>query len=383
MASTIKLLRNVGGAGTPPPAAAGSEGMLALHFPGAAGTGQGVVLYGHDGTAWRTVPAGVSSGLTAPTTPANGDAWVDTSVTPPLMRIYNGTKWQSVGSVPQTGTTAPPTPTQGEIWIDTTGGVGNALVKVFDGTTFQTVNAAVTTQPMPLGTTGAGPGDGYTAAGTPAITGTIVIGTWGTPSGAYLLTTPTAPAANGSWTSLGGATAFATTAEVLAGTATNAAIDPAGLQSRLAVTPDATPSNDARKLVQLNAQGIIDNGFIHLNFAHFIGTVDITAAPAANWTTGDYAIVAADTLQAAQDAGWALGQDATAGDMIIYDGAAFSLISASPGVQNAVLRAGANPVAADTSITWTAPAADGTVILDGGDPVKSAIDNVTLDAGTY
>lgn len=395
MPTIMQVRRRLTGAAGAPAGVNYLEGELAVNLQDS--TKPEFWVWGGDpaGTApankgWvRLNQAGVQVGTTAPTAPSNGDTWVDTNLTPPLLKVYNGTNWIPVGA--QASATAPANPYHGQIWVDTTGGVGNAVLKTYSGSAWLEISPTITTQNLNLTAHNAAAdiGAAYVAAGSPAITGDIVIATWGAPASAYMLT-GAAPATAGNWTSLGGSVTFASDAQILAGTVANVAIDPAGLQSRMTATPDATPANDARKIVQLNAQGKIDDGFLELDTMIFRGSVDLTAAPpsgAGAWNQGDFGMVSADALQAAQDAGWALGVDASQGDLVVYDGTTYSLITASTNLGNSVLRAGANPVAADMSMTWIAPSTL-TTVLDGTDATKTRVENFTLDncvidGGTY
>lgn len=393
MSSIVQILRSFTSS-TSPTGTNWKEGQLAAGLQD--GNKPTLWVWGGDPTT-GTAPAnkgwirlnsgGVSSGTTAPAGPANGDTWVDTSVTPPLVKVYDGTNWQPVGVT--ASATSPANPFQGQLWVDTTGGAGSAEPKVWDGTAWQNVRTAIQQQSLDLtAQTGAADiGAAYVAAGTPAITGNIVIATWGSPAQAYILSNTAAPQTAASWTSLGGAVTFATPAEVLAGTATQKAIDPAGLQSRMTAAPNAVPANDARKLVQLNAQGKLDSSFLDVHFTHFVGGVDLTQAPASTWASGDMAIVSADALQAAINAGWGITTNAKAGDVIVYDGVNYVLIATANDLTGAVMKAGANAIAADMSMTWIAPTVM-TTVLDGADNTKSQIENFNLencviDAGTY
>ena len=379
MASNIQFLRKInGGIAAPTGYANPQEGMLAISMPDAAGAGQRVVLHAYDGTAWRTMAEGIKAGNTAPAAPANGTLWMNTALTPPALQVYDGTVWRNVSSLPFTGSVAPAagTAVTGQLWVDTTT-AGSPLLKVFDGTAWDTVNAAVTTQTIDMTAQNASAdlGAAYTAAGSPPITGSIVIATWN--GAAYLLTGAPAAAGNAGWTALGSSTNYASGAEIIAGTVADKTIAPDQLRVAAINAPTgaggASTNADADKFIRLNAQGEIDPGFLHVELTHFRGSVDLTAVPpvAPNaFNAGDYGLAAADTLQGAQGAGWGLGKDVKAGDMIVFDGTNYSVISATAGATNAVLRAGANALAADMTMTM-APAAAMTTRIDGGDPLKS------------
>ena len=62
----------------------------------------GKILY-FDGNEWREVGGNdvVPSGSTAPVSPQVGDHWLDTSVTPPVEKLWDGTQWVEIP--PKTG----------------------------------------------------------------------------------------------------------------------------------------------------------------------------------------------------------------------------------------------------------------------------------------
>ena len=68
---------------------------------------------------------GTSVGSTAPTSPSNGQLWVDTSSNPPLVKVWNGATWTIVSFQPtksvitSPGSTAPSSPALGQLWQDT------------------------------------------------------------------------------------------------------------------------------------------------------------------------------------------------------------------------------------------------------------------------
>lgn len=71
-------------------------------------------------------------GITAPLNPKVGQIWVDTSVAPPVIKVYNGTNWLEVkpASVDE-----PSTPYIGQLWLDTSG--NPPILKIYDGTNWQ------------------------------------------------------------------------------------------------------------------------------------------------------------------------------------------------------------------------------------------------------
>jgi hypothetical protein len=139
----------------------------------------------------------------------------------------------------------------------------------FDGAAWRHANpsVAVTTQSITL-PAGADIGAAYTTwATTPAntLTGNVIIATFGTPAQAYILTTPAAPGTASSWTSLGGATTFATQPQVDAGTDTSGAVNSATLRGTSLSGPTgggAPVAGDANKLVRLDSAGKVSDGFV-------------------------------------------------------------------------------------------------------------------------
>jgi hypothetical protein len=84
-------------------------------------------------------PAGLKAALaaqagsgTAPATPTSGTVWVDSSVSPSVIKVYDGTNWIVQTGATATGATAPTTPAAGQIWIDTS--ASPSVTKIWDGT---------------------------------------------------------------------------------------------------------------------------------------------------------------------------------------------------------------------------------------------------------
>lgn len=181
--------------------------------------------------------------------------------------------------------------------------------------------------------------------------------------------------------------AYATAAEILTGTEAAKAIAPDQLRAH--TVNKRAGAADANKLLRLNATGYVDSSFLSITTLNFHSSLDLTKAPAGAWKNGDFGIVT--TIPAAgatPDAGWGIAADAAAvGDLVVYDGTNYDVVAHTAGATNAVLRAGANPVAADMAMTWTAPAA-AKAVIDGSDSSKSQIHNMglvdcVLDEGTY
>ena len=280
---------------------------------------------------------------------------------------------------------------EGELALNFPGAAGGAVkpeLWAYDGAAWRRANpdtsVTVGVAALPGGTAGsaAGVGAAWTAFGTKP-TDPIIIATFaGT---AYVKTG--AGGADGDWTALGAATAFATAAEVLAGTDTAKALNSAVLQSRLTATPDATPANDARKMVMLDAGGKINAGFLPLTGLDFGGNVDMTVAyvaPTPAPVAGSFYFVSkAGSVHSTWQAKLMNTSLASVGlgDMLVYDGTTFHHTANAVDVSGLVPKAGATTMNADASWTF-APAAAGATIIDGGANLP-LIENVTINAGTY
>ncbi len=69
------------------------------------------------------VPAGgvvFTVGPSPPTGPSEGDAWLDTALDPPVLRVYDGARWKTTGAQGRTvfARSAPATGDDGDWWID-------------------------------------------------------------------------------------------------------------------------------------------------------------------------------------------------------------------------------------------------------------------------
>lgn len=90
------------------------------------------------------VQFGTTRGSDVPTSPANGQLWVDTSNNPPELKIYNGATFSLVSFLPSSAVitnpsgTAPSSPTLGQLWLDTSQTPDE--LKVYDGTSFVRVD---------------------------------------------------------------------------------------------------------------------------------------------------------------------------------------------------------------------------------------------------
>lgn len=93
---------------------------------------------------------GLSVGPTAPSTPYNGQMWVDTSTNPPVVKVWNGVTFTVVSFQPSSsiitspGGTAPSSPALGQLWQDTSQTPDE--LKMYDGTSFVRVDPLGITQ---------------------------------------------------------------------------------------------------------------------------------------------------------------------------------------------------------------------------------------------
>lgn len=273
---------------------------------------------------------------------------------------------------------------EGEIALNFPGAAGTTgkpELWAFDGTGWRLVNPSVTitTQSITLGA-GADIGAAYTAwTATPGnvITGSVVIATYGTPAQAYVLTNSAAPGAAASWTSLGGAVAFATAADINTGTDATKAINSVALRG--ATVNTSSGATDANKLPRLDANGKLDLTMLPATATKLAGTLDPTVAPPAGATGGNmYFVSKAGTVNAGFTG--AAGQAAGVGDTMIFDGTNWYLLAETTDLSAYVPLAGTNLMTGN--IVWTGAAGSkaGTTVFDakGG-----TVDNVLLNAGTY
>ena len=173
---------------------------------------------------------------------------------------------------------------------------------------------------------------------------------------------------------------YATSAEIITGT------DTAKLFNASVMAGAATVSSagvaDAGKYVRLDANGKIDSSILNLDAMEYKGGVDVTAAaPAA--TKGDVYIVTTGGTIAASFTGIA-GATATAGDQLIYDGAAWQRVAGATDTSAYLPLAGTAGVAGAAMTSGAVikmnPAAAGNTVLDAA---LGAIDNATIDCGTF
>lgn len=273
---------------------------------------------------------------------------------------------------------------EGEIAFNAPGAPGSSTkpaMYFFDGTGWRLVNpdANITTQAIAL-TGGANIGAAYTAwAGTPGntLTGSIVIATYGTPAQAYVLTNPTQPGVQASWTALGGAVAFATPAQINTGTDSTVAINPAGLRG--ATVNTSAGATDADKIPRLNSNGKIDPTMLAAAATSMKGAVDPSVAPAPGAKAGDSYFA---NKQATANAGYGPGITGTVnlGDMMVFDGTAWHLVPNAQDMSAYIPLAGSNLITGNLVWTGAANAKAGTTIFDGK---GGTVDSVLIDCGTY
>ena len=286
---------------------------------------------------------------------------------------------------------------EGEIAFNAPNAAGSAdkpSMFFFDGTAWRTVNPDVTisTQSVNLGSTGTSIGAAYTTwSGTPGntLTGNVVIATFGSPAQAYVLTNAAAPGTDASWTSLGGAVAFASATDIHGGTDTTKALNSAVLRGEALNAPSGASASatDADKLIRLNAAGQIDSKFMPAVASSVKGAVDPTAAIPAGTTYGSGDIVFANkagTVNAAYTG--AAGTTIKSGDALLFDGTNWHEIpnevdlSAYLALAGGTMADGASITFDTTTAAGTAGGASSLTIIDGK---GGAVKDVVCDCGTY
>lgn len=156
-----------------------------------------------------------------------------------------------------------------------------AAIYSFDGSAWKHLNEAtpVTTQTIDMTSGSAAAahdiGAAYVAKGNPGLTGSVIVGTYGSPTaGAFLLTDKTNPGNQASWTPLGSATSIASGPDVTAGTDNTKMITSKLLHDELtrilagiplggsAVSAPAQigKPTGSGKILLLNAQGMVPAG---------------------------------------------------------------------------------------------------------------------------
>ena len=96
------------------------------------------------------VEFGTSRGSDAPTSPTNGQLWVDTSNNPPELKIYNGATFSLVSFLPTSAVitnpsgTEPSSPSLGQLWQDTS--TTPDELKMYDGSNWVRVDPQGITQ---------------------------------------------------------------------------------------------------------------------------------------------------------------------------------------------------------------------------------------------
>lgn len=93
---------------------------------------------------------GLTVGSTAPTTPYNGQLWIDTGTNPPVVKVWNGVTFTVVSFLPGSSITtnpsgtAPATPILGQLWQDTSQTPDQ--LKMYDGANWVRVDPQGITQ---------------------------------------------------------------------------------------------------------------------------------------------------------------------------------------------------------------------------------------------
>jgi hypothetical protein len=187
------------------------------------------------------------------------------------------------------------------------------------------------------------------------------------------------------WRRVNPVDAYASNAEILAGSVANKQISPAGLQSRTRAT--SAGAADAGYIPRLNASGLIDSSMLAIaGGLRFIGATDLAVAfaltPSGGLQGGDYVVhngAGAATVHASYTG--AAGQLVDAGDMVLYDGSDWTILQTGVDLSSYLSKAGGSMIAG-AAITFDVPGGAGLVDrLNGTDAAKSSISNFTLDAG--
>lgn len=122
---------------------------------------------------------GTSVGSTAPSTPTNGQLWVDTSTNPPLVKVWNGATWTTVSfqqsKITNPGSSAPSSPGIGELWQDQSSSPYE--LKMWDGSSWIAPIADVLTQTSAASTylTTSAAGTTYLALAGGTLTGDLTL----------------------------------------------------------------------------------------------------------------------------------------------------------------------------------------------------------------
>ena len=98
-------------------------------------------------------PAGLKAAIAAaitpgsstpPTAPSTGATYIDSSVSPRVIKVWDGTTWVPQAGLATTGATAPVTPSKGQVWIDS--GTSPAVTKIWSGTAWLSMTTDAATQ---------------------------------------------------------------------------------------------------------------------------------------------------------------------------------------------------------------------------------------------
>lgn len=197
---------------------------------------------------------------------------------------------------------------------------------------------------------------------------------------------------------------FVDAAQLVAGTETGKAIDPATLATVIpketlaaGVSGGTTPATgvpaDKDKIVILDATGKIPAALIPITGLTFTAADLTVAAVTTPGSPGEHVngkVVTHTGAAGALDASWGVAGNPQVrpGDMLLSDGTTWHLIEGHID-PTAYLALAGGAMLKDAKIEWpTAGATPGNVILDGGAAASATVKNVTfestvLDAGTY
>lgn len=258
--------------------------------------------------------------------------------------------------------------------------------------------AAISTQTIDLTAGTAGDIGAEYAVSSPALTGDVIVATYGSPAGAYLLTNKAAPGTASSWTSLGSATAFADGAAMSAATPNAlSAVTPEGFRVELARTLGITSADllagaagintggglagAAGKFALLNAVGKFDASFLSIQGLNFRAGNLTVAVPVitGGFKNGDVYVANA---VGAPDATWNFPTVVThveIGDMALYDGAEWHHLATATDLTIAMLKTHTNTMTKDGKLVWEATGAVAdAVLIDGNNAANAVMQNFKL-----
>jgi hypothetical protein len=153
----------------------------------------------------------------------------------------------------------------------------------------------------------------------------------------------------------------ATAAETFAGTSDTKFITPADLESRTKNVPGGTGGTaqaaDANYLVRLDKDGHIDPGFISFTGLSYRGNLNLTGTynPISGLKIGDFGTVQTAGVADSSWPGLSGSEKVEVGDMVLWDGNIWHLVSHAIDTSAYVNRSKHNDIKNDMDMTWTPP----------------------------